>query len=437
MKAEVTEVAPCRKKIEIEIPAEKVDKTFDESYSTLRENVQLKGFRNGHAPRRLLERKFAKDVAKDVRAKLFQDALSDCMKENDLAPMGEPDLDIEKLEVKTGTCFAFSTEIDVRPKFDLPEYKGLTIEDKAEPVTDEDIERRVEELRENFADYTETDEKSSENDALEADILGTAGEEELINAKAQRVPVRGDKLFTIPCKDLVKKLSGKKAGDEVTLKLTLPDDFYNEALRGEKATMKLSVLKILRPELPELDQKFAQRFALDDMSVLRKRIGDNLRAERSQQSRQEMEKDIIDLLISKTAFDLPEEVLKRQVETTIMRSQLTLARQGATKEAIEEQKEKMEEESKEQTERMLRWTIISDSIADKEELEVTEQEMQMHIEMLAQSYQIPPAKMLKRIQDQNGLHAMVAEIRDMKVINLIMESVENTGDDSEKSEDKE
>lgn len=422
MKADVTEVAPCRQRISVEVPADKVDEAFDEAYSMLRDNVEIKGFRKGHAPRKMLERRFSKDVANDVRGKLFQDSFTEAMKEKDLAPMGDPDIDVETLEVSPGAVFTFETEVDVRPTFDLPEYKGIELTETVEPVKEAEIDEQIDNLRERFTNYEEVDGASQEGDALEVEALLKAGDEELINESGQRVKVEGDRVFGIEYKGLVKKLSGLKVGDEVEMKLTLPDDFHREELQGKKADANFKVEKVLRGERPEVDQAFAQRLGMDTVEKLRETIKANIQSEREQQARQQLEQDLVDKLLEKVSFDLPEEFMKRQTEAAFMRNQIQLARMGATKELLDERKDELRKSSDEETERTIRRTILFDAIADAENIEITEQEFQTHLTNLAQAYRTTPAEVLKMVQQRDGLPAMAAEIRDIKVTQMLLDN---------------
>jgi len=424
VKSEITEVAPCRKKIEITVAPEGVDTAFDEAYGTLRDNVQVRGFRKGHTPRRVLERRFAKEVGKDVGARLFRDHFVECMKEKNLAPMGDPDIELDALEAKPGEVFAFSTEVDVRPAFDLPEYKGLQLKETVEPATEEEIQEQIERVRKAFASYAEASDASQENDILEADVVVAVGEEELVNEKNQRIQIEGTQLFGLPCEDLVKQLGNLTGGKEKRLELKLPDDHHREELRGKQATVSLTVHKVLRPELPALDDAMAKRVGMNSLDALRDRVRENIESERQEEARRDLERQVMERLVEQTTFELPEAFLKRQTEANLVRTRLRLARMGATQEFLDEKAEELQKSSAEETARGLRWTIISDAIAEKEEVEVSEAELQAHIEALARSYQMSAAKMLRRIQDMNGLPAMVSELRDIKVIRLILDGAQ-------------
>jgi trigger factor len=228
---------------------------------------------------------------------------------------------------------------------------------------------------------------------------------------------------------MVKQLSGLAAGGEKKITIKLPDDFHDEALRGKDAKIELKVTQVLRAELPEIDEDFAKRLGMDSVETLRKQIGSNIEQERKQGARQQVEQDSVDQLIAACTFDLPEEFMKRQTEAAIMRSTYQLAQMGVTKDFLEERRDEMEKSSREETERSVRRSVIFDAIADKEELDITEAEFQAHIENLSRAYQTTPAKILKRIQDNDGLAAMASEIRDIKVTKLILDSAEITSEE--------
>ena len=419
MKAEITEVAPCRKRIAIEVPPDKVNTTFDEVYRSVQEMAQVRGFRKGHAPRKMLERKFGKDVTKDVRAKLVEESLRDCMKENSLSPLGEPDLDLEKLEVQPDRPFGFTTEVDVRPQFDLPPYKGLKLVEKAVPVADADLDVEVDRLRQTFAEQIPVEGAAEKGDVLTAEVLATVGEKEITNEKAATLRTDMTSLFGVDLPNLPEQLVGLKAGDEKALSVAFPADDPREDVKGQAAAVTLKVGRVTRPRLPAADDALAGKLGCKDLADLKGRIRTRLESERRQAAREALEKEAIAQLVAAVQFELPAEFLKRLTELNAKRARLRLEYMGANEKLLEEKSEELQRIAGETTERQLRWTLLSDAIADKEAIEIKENDVQVHIEMLARAQQMAPAQLLKRIQDQNGLAALVSEIRDIRVMQLI------------------
>lgn len=422
MNAEIKEIAPCRREVAVQVPAAKVDEAFDACYKQLQERVQLRGFRRGYAPLDLIRRRFQKDAAKDVAGKLFEESFVETLKANSLAPMGEPKLGDEEIEAKPGEPFSYKVELDVRPKFEVPNYKGLQLEDKAQPASEADIDAQLVDLRKRFADYEPTAEGAAAGDMLETAVKVTVGSEELVNQDKQRLQVEGRHVYGLEVGDLAELLAGLTAGAEKVLEHPIPQDFYREDLRGQTARIEFKVGQVLRAKLPEADDAFAQRLGLADLAALRKNVATGIESRRREESQRELETQIADQLIAAVSFDLPAEFMERQKENAWERSRMRLARLGMSDDWFDKNREEMKKNSDEGVVREMRRMIIFDAIAEVEKLEITEAEIQQQLTVLARQYQTTPAKMARRIQKLDGLSNMVAELKDIKVTKLILDA---------------
>lgn len=424
MKVEVTEVAPCRKRVAVEVPPERVNQAFDEAYNTLRGSVQVKGFRKGHAPRKLLERKFGKHVHGEVVSKLFQESFVKAMEENELNPMGDPDIDVEALEVKANTPFAYETEVDVRPAFELPDFKGLKLIERYVKAGDDEVDERLNQIREAFAHPLLVEDAAKAGDVLVAIVEMTCGDEVLVEESEQRLRLEGERLYGVKVESVADLLAGIKAGEEKTLELPLPEDYFREALRGQTATLKLAAESVQRPQLPELDDAFAERMGLKTMEEVRERIRDSIEGERRAPARQAMEMQAVDQLIAATSFDLPEAFLKRQVDNAVEERLRMLGDLGEEEAAA--RRAEIEAESRENMERAVRRMVLYEAIAEKEAVEITQEDVQEHIGRLAMAYRTTPEAMMRRIQEMNGISMVAREIRDLKVTSLLIDNAEVT-----------
>ncbi len=421
MSIDVTDVAPCRKRVKVEVPATRVDSLFDETYNSIGQQVALKGFRKGHAPRRALEKRFAGEVARDVRSRLMQEVLGEGLREKNLSPLGEPELDSETLEAKPGEAFRFEAEIDVRPDFELPEYKGLAITDPAVAPTEEEIQEQLQRLADYFKDHQVKLTPAEEGDVLEADVVFSARGETLFEESDQRIAVEGSQVFGIEVEGLVARLAGAEPGGQILLTLTLPEDYPRKDLRGVEAELRLSVKKVLRTVTPPVDDELAKKLGMDDLAALRRQIENNLEGEKRTEARKAMEAQLADKLLESVSFELPEAFLRKQIDQNTARTRMRLAQMGAGAEFLQEREEELKERAASETEREIRRTIVYDAIADQEKIEVEEAEIRAHLDALARHHQPTPAKMLERIQELNGLPAMAAEIRDLKVTQFLLD----------------
>jgi trigger factor len=426
MKHTITDVAPCRKRIEIEFDVAEVDKGFDEVYREISESARIKGFRPGHVPRRVLERKFGKNVNADVARHVFQKGLSDLFEQEKISPMESPEFKPDADALKPGQAFSHAVEIDVRPVFELADYTGLPLKDEIADPADQEVEDRLQRYARALAKHDPVEGPAQKEDVLKNDIrlvVPLDGEEkELVNDKNQYYRVgAGEKLLGMPCPGIDDKTVGAKIGDVLTFDVTIPEEHPDETLRGKSARATMTVIGIERPEPVALDDAFAASAGFESMDQFRDTVRESILAERARLRREAMEKQAIDLLVERNRFDIPEAYLKRRALGQFLQARMRLAREGATKELLQEKNDELEASTRAATERGIRWSAISDAIAEKEKIEITQEDVQRHVDMLAGYYKLTPAKMLKQIRDMDGMYALAAEIRDGRVLQHLLD----------------
>jgi len=225
VKTTVEEVAPCRKKVAVEVAAEEVTSRYDEAMEEFSAECIYPGFRKGRAPLALLERKFGKDLTLDLKGKLLAEAVTRALEESSLSPMSMPEIDPDKVEFEKDKALAFDFELDVKPDFDLPTYKGLKIERPPDEPTDEEVGRYIESMRRRSADIEVVDDGAADGDVLTCDARITSGEEELWQGKEIPVVVEEGKLLGVSLDVSSEFVLGGKSGETREVKLKLAKEF--------------------------------------------------------------------------------------------------------------------------------------------------------------------------------------------------------------------
>ncbi|MFW5856469.1 MAG: trigger factor [Planctomycetota bacterium] len=426
MNATIEDVAPCRKRLRVELDANEVNETFDLAMSEVSNVAQLPGFRKGRVPRRVLERRFGEAIVDDVKARLFEKGFQDAMKENELAPMGAPDIDIEKLEAARDSAFAFDVEVDVRPQFELGEVKGLKLTEELAAPTDAEVDEKLEELKYRFAEHKDVDGPAEAGDIVEGAIAFTVDGEEAASFDERAFRLEGDTLVGYKVGDLVEAFAGAAAGDEKTLSFTVDDEHVIEDQRGKPGEVRVTVGRVLRTAYPEIDDAFAGRVGMESLEALRDQIRQSIEGDRRNEARQKMEEQAVDLLVEQHPFDLPAAAVERLAKDNLESTRRRMQMYGMPEEQIAEQMAEQEAQSQEQAERSIRRYILFDAIAEREEIRVTEQDFQRHLTMLANAYRTTPAQLVKDIQRRDGMEQMEHEIRDIKVTQFLLDNAEIT-----------
>ncbi len=425
MKADVTEVGTCRYKIDVEVDAKEVKKEYDLMLKNLRGRVAIKGFRAGHTPDRVLMRRYGEDITKDVSSKLFQDTFTKALKDNELSPLGEPNIDVESLVATSGKPFAYEAEIDVRPSIELPEYKGIKLVQEIEKVEDKDVEENLENMRKGFAEFNETTEGFKKGDALTADLTMSEGENQIMERENFRIPPEALYLMGVEVSDLQEQLEGLKVGEEKLFNVDVPESFYQADAAGKNVNIKVVVKKVEESILPELTDELAAKVGFDSLDKVRDRIREGMEGEKKQAADAETAKQMIEDLVAKVEMELPEEYINLQVEarTQASKEALDTAEEG-DKEEAQKKFDEAKAEALEEAIKGAKRSVVLDTIADKENIEVQEQDVMTYIEGMARQYGMPPEQMLKMVQQQNSMLYIVQDVRDGKVIEFIMKNAE-------------
>ncbi|MFQ6035616.1 MAG: trigger factor [Sedimentisphaerales bacterium] len=458
----IEEVGPCKKKVIIEIPEEAIKNATDEQYNKLRKEALVPGFRKGRAPRRLLEKRFGKEAMEQVKLKLLAKASESAIKDNELATLGEPDFDVENIELPDTGSLKFDFEVEVRPEFDLPPLEGIPVSKTKLEVTDQQIDREIEQLQRWSGIWTPREAGVVElDDQIIADVVlravspqdaspqnaveGAEANSAEAAAKAEDVEeqqkldnieiyVRQNGFVgPIPVEKLDELLVGTKAGDVKQTTVDVPKTYFREEYRGKKVDIQITVkdIKWLKPAA--LDENFLRRYNVEDENELQEKIRDILQSRLEQQGRTEMTEQIYEYLLDNTNFDLPLDIVAEQSNTLLRRQYGNLIMRGLPREQIEQQMDQLRASSEQQAKEQLKTFFIMDKVADKLEIDVTEEEINGHIARLAIQRRQRPERMREEMQRDGSLAQFSLQVRENKCIAKLLESANITEKKAEKA----
>jgi trigger factor len=434
MKYELSEVGPCRKKIVLQFSAEDIDNAFAESYREINGYVQIKGFRKGHAPLRTLEKRFGEEASDGARRSLTDKHLNDVIKETDLEILGGvTDKTVGKPIPRQP--YNIEIELDVMPEFELPAYTGFELEAQPKEVTDAEVEETLERYQKIFANYTPVEGEAADGDVLKVDFVARVDGEEVMNMKEQRLRIEGDKLFGLPCADLVQKFTGAKAGDTVELSINMPEDHPNADLRNKPASIEVSVAGVERGELPALDDAFASNLGMNSLKDFRDHIRANLARDAMVEARTLQEKQVMQKIIGEVDFPVPQGMIDSETDALLDQQRARMQRGGVPADQMDARVEEFRAEAAKTAEEKVRWGMIATRIGKKENITVSNDDLAAQIEALAQAYNTTPAKIIQRVREFDGVGPMMQEILSIKVMQFIVDSAKGGRLDPDKKED--
>jgi len=424
----IEEAGPCKKKVSIEIPEETIKNATDEQYNNLRRDALVPGFRKGRAPRRLLEKRFGKETSEQIKLKLLAEASDTAIKDNSLDTLGEPDIDFEKIELPTDGPLKFDFEIEVRPEFDLPQLEAIPVNKTKMEVTAEQIDREIKQLQRWSGIWAPRERGEVQlDDQIIADVVlkAEATEEEKLDNIEIYIRQNGF-VGAIPVQKLDELLVGAKAGDVRQTSIEVPKTYFRQEYRGKKVDIQITIkdIKWLKPA--GINEDFFKKFGVEDEGELQEKIRDTLHSRLEQQSRTEMTEQIYKYMLDNTNFDLPMDIVAEHSTMLLQRQYANLMRRGLPREQIEEQMEQLRASSEQQAKKQLKTFFIMDKVADKLDIDVTEEEINGHIAQLAIQQGQRPERMREEMVRSGSLAQFRLQVREDKCVAKLLESAKIT-----------
>jgi len=415
-RVESQDVGPCKIKLRIEVGAERVKELIDDKYRELNESVALPGFRKGHAPRNLLERKFGKALLDDLKLELIHRSFEEAREERKLEPVGDPQVqDGEKLALEEGKPFAYEIVLEVRPNFEVKNYEGIRVKKPRIRVEDAEVNQALEAFRESKAELVPAEDPAARlEDQVIADLVLVADGKEIDRAENNDF-ILGPNIFFYgkPLPDFHTVLLGKKPGDEVEYRLTLPDDFVPKEYAGKEALVRATIKGIKRKRLPALDDEFARKhFDMDNLEELRRDVRKRLEREKEAQAREQMAEQVVEEIVKANDFPMPEGLIESGAEEALRRMHLEMALRGASEEEIEKSIEQEKSRSREQMARALKEHFILENLARKEKIFVTEDQVEERVAQMAARAGRWPHEMRAYLEEQGLMSLLRRRMRE-------------------------
>jgi len=419
VKTDVEELSPTRVKLTIEVPFSELKASLDKAYREVSKQVRIPGFRPGHVPPRVIDQRLGRGVVleqavNDAVPQLYGKALED----NDVLALGQPDLEITQLD--DGQQLAFTAEVDVRPKFELPEITGLPVTVDNADVTPDEVEEYLGGLRERFASLRGVDRPAQAGDYVSIDLSASVDGEPVDDAQASGLSYEVGSGSLLDGLD--EALTGMSAGDAGTFTAELAGGEQ----AGKQADVAVTVHSVKVKELPELDDEFAQSASEYD-TLGEFRAGTRARLEsvkRMQQASQARER-ALDALLGRLEIPLPERLVAEEIERREHSLDEQLERAGLTKDAYlasrELGAEDLDAEIAVDARRFVKAGFVLDQIARTEDLGLEQEELNAYVVEQAYRLGVPPDRLAKEIVDRGQLGVAVTEVLRSKALDLLAE----------------
>lgn len=419
--ATIEEAGAARKRIKLDIPGERIQAKLKEAFGELQHDAVLPGFRRGRAPKRLIEKRFGPDIRNTVKQQVVAEAYEKAIEDNKLEAIGEPEINLAKIELPDSGNLQVSIEVEVSPEFELPSIEKIAVKRPKLEANDERLNLAVENLRKYFGQWHDKTE-ISEEDTVTADVKiatengATVLEQPQVNLLAKSPDIAGVKL-----ENLADKLKGQKIGDTVTLEGNLPEDHPDANLKGKKATITLAIKGVKHQHLPEVNKEFAEMLGFETVDELKNDLRERLITQLEQETKGAMAQQVYRYLLSNTNLELPAKLSQRQMANVLRRRATELMQRGTPEAEIVQQIDALRISSAQQAAVDLRLFFIMGKLADQFGIEVNEEEVNARIASIAAQYGRRPEKLRSQMSASGQLEQLYLQIRDGKVVDKLVE----------------
>jgi len=422
----VENLAPCKKLVRVEVEAQKVDEAFEKVTKDFQRQASLPGFRPGKAPRDMVVRKYGKDIEGEVKNTLLSDSYKKAVEEQKLDVLGQPD--IEEIQFSRGQPFQFAATVETAPEFELPEYKGIPVKREAQTVTDEDIARALEALRQPRTTFNKVERPAQNGDIVVVNYTGSCDGKPITEIAPTAKGLTEQKNFwvEIGAKSFIPgfddQLLGAAAGDKRTVNVDFPADFVTPQLAGKKGVYETEVVEVKEKVLPAIDDAFALQYGAENLEKLRAGVRRDLENELSYKLNRDVRNQLIRSLLNRVNFELPETSVAHETRNVVYDLVQENAKRGVSRETIEQQKDQIYNAAAQGAKERVKVSFLLQKIAEKEDIKVSQEEIARRINHLAGMYQIPADKFLKDLQKRNGLIEIYDQIMNEKVLELLQQN---------------
>ena len=405
--------------LEVEVPAARVDEAFARAYRGLARSARVRGFRPGKAPISVLRRLYGPAVAEDVERELVSETLPAALERSGLEPVSEPAVDATP--PGEGGAFAYRARIEVRPPIALGDVTGLPARRPSAAVSDEDVERELERLRQRHATLVEEpeDTAAARGHFLTIDFVGRIDGEPFEGGSARDHTVELGSDALLP--GFEEQLLGAKAGEERIVRVRFPDDYGSPVLAGKEAEFTVHVGAVRRREVPALDDEFAKDLGeFETLAEVRERIRATLVAARERAARLALRRSLLDALLERVSFEVPANLLRERLHRRLHAAAHDLRERGVRGELLDRQLARWEEEWRPAVEREIREEWVLQEVARREGLSVDDAELDERLERLAQEQGADPQRLRKAYREAGALGALRAQFLEDKAFEFLL-----------------
>jgi trigger factor len=419
---DISDVGPCKKHIKVTIERSAIDKQLDKKYKELMGESHVPGFRPGKAPRQIVVRKYKKEVLGELKSELLLASLEQLAEDHDVAPLSPPNLNPGTLQIPDQGDFVYEFDVEVRPEFDLPNYKGLNLKRPVRTFADEDVAAEEHRLLSRYGQLIPKDGPVEKGDYVITDLTTRYHDREVGSAK--ELTLRVDDTVTFRdgvIAHFADKMVGAKAGERREADIQMTAAVAQADLKGQTVTANFEIKDVKKMRLPELTEEFLAPFGVKSAEQLRELLRVSLERRLEYEQRQSARDQVLEQIAASSSWQLPEDLLLRQARKSLGRRVMEMREAGIGEEEIKARERMLQRDVVSSTEKSLKEHFVLQKIAETEKLEIDEDDINAEIERIADQYKESARRVRAQLEKEDMLETLAAQLIERKALDLILD----------------
>ena len=424
MSLQVEKLEKNMAKLTIEVPADDLEKALQSAYMKQKNKISLPGFRKGKVPRQMIEKMYGAEIFYDDAAnELIPKAYAEAYDECDLEIVSRPEINV--VQIEKGKAFIFTADEATKPEVTLGEYKGLEVDKVSTRVTQKEVDAKIqEEAEKNARTITVEDRAVQDGDEVILDFEGFVDGEAFEGGKGENYPLTIGSGSFIP--GFEEQLVGAETEKEVEVKVTFPEEYHAEELKGKEAVFKCTVHEIKAKELPEIDDEFAAEVSeFDTLDEYKADVKAKIKEEKASEGKRKQEDQVVEQAIKNASYEIPEAMIDTQVMQMADEFAQRMQSQGLTMEQYFQftgmTAEKMMEELKPQAVKRIETRLVLEAVAKAENIEISDEKLDEEITKMAEAYKMEADK-LKEFMGENEKKQMKEDMAVQEAVTFLVEN---------------
>jgi trigger factor len=420
MKVELTDISECKKSLDFEVPQDVVDHEIGHIAQEFARKAKVPGFRPGKAPVAVIKTRYKEEIVSEVMQHILPKSFSEAVKDRKLDLVADPSF--ENIDYTIGAPLRFKAVFEVYPQLNVSNYTGIPAQEVTVSVDESEIETTLKKLQDDMSELTpvEEDRPIAQSDFAEISFQGVVqgSEEEPIAADKAVVEIGG----TSTLKEFTENLLGAKQNDEKKFSVTYEPNYPEKRLAGKTVDYRVKVEALKEKKVPELNDEFAQSIGeYKSIEDLRSKVRADMEKHKREHANEELREKLLLWLEENNTFEVPDALVDRQIQTRMQRMVRELSRQGVNPQRLDVDWGKIREDQRKQSVRDVRGSLILQFVAEKEKLEVLDEELDAEIERIATEANKPAEKIREVLGRESGMARLREQIMNKKVLDFLQE----------------